>query len=344
MKGRNYKMEWLKTGWEFFQNQILGMHWINALVGSLLELVGLDPTSKVFGMLQFFIYDSIKILILLCVLIFIISYIQSFFPPEKTKRILGGIGGIKGRMLGAVFGILTPFCSCSSIPLFIGFTSAGLPIGVTLSFLIMSPMADLGSFTILMSMFGWKIAVAYLVTGFIIAVLGSTIIEKLGMEKHIEEFVKNVQHTEQEEAQLSIKDRLVFAKDGVADIVKRVWPYILIGVGIGSTIHNVIPESIVQGVLGGDRWYSVLLAALVGIPMYADIFGAIPIAEGLLFKGAGLGTVITFMMSVTALSFPSMVMLKKVMKPKLLGAFIVIVATGIIIIGYLFNAFSYLFI
>lgn len=337
-------MEWLKVGWEFFQNQILGMHWIRTLVGKLLELVGMNPEGKFFGVLQFFIYDSIKILILLCVLIFIISYIQSFFPPEKTKRILGGIGGLKGRMLGAMFGILTPFCSCSSIPLFIGFTSAGLPIGVTLSFLIMSPMADLGSFTILMSMFGWKIAVAYLVTGFLIAVIGGTIMEKLGMERYIEDFVKNIQHVEQEEEKLTVKKRLVFARDGVTDIVKRVWPYILIGVGIGATIHNVVPESIVQGALGGNHWYSVLLAAIVGIPMYADIFGAIPIAEGLLFKGAGLGTVMTFMMSVTALSFPSMVMLKKVMKPKLLGAFIVIVAIGIIAIGYLFNAFSYLFI
>ncbi len=337
-------MEQLENGWEFFQQQILGMHWIRSLMGELLQVIGLEEGSKIYSFFEFFLYDSIKIMILLCVLIFLISFIQSYFPPHRTKRLLGGVKGLKGRMLGATFGILTPFCSCSSIPLFIGFTSAGLPIGVTLSFLIMSPMADLGSFTILLSLFGWKIGVAYLVTGFIIAVVGGTIIEKMGMEKYIEDFVKNVQVTDQEEETLTLNKRIYFAKDGVLNIVKRVWPYILIGVGIGSLIHNVIPEELVQGVLGGEHWYSVLLAALVGIPMYADIFGAIPIAEGLLFKGAGLGTVITFMMSVTALSLPSMVMLKKVMKPKLLFSFIIIVAIGIICMGYLFNMFSYLFI
>lgn len=337
-------MSVLTNIWEFIQNQILGIKWLNYLIGQLLQTIGLNPDGKIYSSLQFFFYDSVKIFFLLSVLIFVISYIQSYFPPNKTRRILGGIRGLPGRCMGALLGVLTPFCSCSSIPLFIGFSSAGLPIGVTLSFLIMSPMADLGSLTILMTMFGWKIGLAYLVTGFVIAVTGGTIIEKLGMDKYVEDFIKNAHTVVQEDETLTKKDRLVFAKDGVLDIVKRVWPYIFIGVGIGSLIHNVIPQEVVQSVLGGEHWYSVLLACLVGIPMYADIFGAIPIAEGLLFKGAGLGTVISFMMSVTALSLPSMVMLKKAMKPKLLVTFIVIVSIGIIIIGYLFNFFSYLFI
>lgn len=337
-------MSVLTNIWEFIQNQILGIKWLNYLIGQLLQTIGLNPDGKIYSSLQFFFYDSVKIFFLLSVLIFVISYIQSYFPPNKTRRILGGIRGLPGRCMGALLGVLTPFCSCSSIPLFIGFSSAGLPIGVTLSFLIMSPMADLGSLTILMTMFGCKIGLAYLVTGFVIAVTGGTIIEKLGMDKYVEDFIKNAHTVVQEDETLTKKDRLVFAKDGVLDIVKRVWPYIFIGVGIGSLIHNVIPQEVVQSVLGGEHWYSVLLACLVGIPMYADIFGAIPIAEGLLFKGAGLGTVISFMMSVTALSLPSMIMLKKAMKPKLLVTFIVIVSIGIIIIGYLFNFFSYLFI
>ncbi len=337
-------MEIIKNIWSFFQNQILGIKWVNYLIGELLQLLGLNPESRLFSSIQFFLYDSIKIFFLLSILIFFISFIQSYFPPHRTRKLLGGIKGLPGRCLGALLGILTPFCSCSSIPLFIGFSSAGLPIGVTLSFLIMSPMADLGSLTILMTMFGWKIGLAYLVTGFIIAVAGGTIIEKMGLGEYVEDFIKNAKSVEQVEEKLTVKERFSFAKEGVVNIVKRVWLYIFIGVGVGSIIHNVIPQELVQGLLGGEHWYSVLLASLVGIPMYADIFGAIPIAEGLLFKGAGLGTVISFMMSVTALSLPSIVMLKKAMKPKLLIAFVSIVSVGIILIGYLFNAFSYLFI
>lgn len=329
--------------WDFFQKQILGLRWLNSLIGNLLQLLGMNPETKLYSTLQFFIYDSLKIFFLLSVLIFIISYIQSYFPPERTRKILGGIKGFPGRAMGALLGILTPFCSCSSIPLFIGFCSAGLPLGVTLSFLIMSPMADLGSLTMLMTQFGWKIAAAYLVTGFIIAVTGGTIIEKIGMEKYVADYIRNAHLAEIDEEKLTFKDRLGVACRGVADIVKRVWPYIFLGVGIGSVIHNVIPEEIVQTVLGGEHWYSVLLACLVGVPMYADIFGAIPIAEALLAKGAGLGTVISFMMSVTALSLPSMIMLSKAMKKKLLATFIGVVSIGIILIGYLFNAFSYLF-
>ena len=329
---------------DFIQNQLLRMRWLNELIGSALAALGLDLNARLVAILRFFLYDSIKIFILLSVLIFIISYIQSYFPPQRTRRLLGGIRGLPGRCMGALLGVLTPFCSCSSIPLFIGFCSAGLPIGVTLSFLIMSPMADLGSLTVLMTQFGWKIAAAYLVTGFVIAVAGGTIIEKLGMERHIADFIRSARVAELEEEQPSFRERLRIAADGVRDIVKRVWMYILLGVGIGSVIHNVIPEEIVRAVLGQKHWYSVLLACLVGIPMYADIFGAIPIAEALLAKGAGLGTVVSFMMSVTALSLPSMVMLQKAMKPKLLGAFIAVVSVGIILIGYLFNALQFLFV
>ena len=330
--------------WDFFQNQILGLKWLNTLIGNVLQALGMKQDTTLYAALRFFIYDSIKIFFLLSVLIFIISYIQSYFPPQRTRRILGGIRGFAGRSMGALLGILTPFCSCSSIPLFIGFCSAGLPIGVTLSFLIMSPMADLGSLTMLMTQFGWKIALAYLVTGFIISVAGGTFIEKLGMERYVADYIRNARLAEIDDEVMTFRDRIHVACQGVADIVKRVWPYIFLGVGIGSLIHNVIPQDIVQTVLGGEHWYSVLLACLVGIPMYADIFGAIPIAEALLAKGAGLGTVISFMMSVTALSLPSMIMLAKAMKKKLLITFIATVSAGIILIGYIFNAVAYLFI
>ena len=330
--------------WDFFQNQILGLKWLNTLIGNVLQALGMKQDTTLYAALRFFIYDSIKIFFLLSVLIFIISYIQSYFPPQRTRRILGGIRGFAGRSMGALLGILTPFCSCSSIPLFIGFCSAGLPIGVTLSFLIMSPMADLGSLTMLMTQFGWKIALAYLVTGFIISVTGGTFIEKLGMERYVADYIRNARLAEIDDEVMTFRDRIHVACQGVADIVKRVWPYIFLGVGIGSLIHNVIPQDIVQTVLGGEHWYSVLLACLVGIPMYADIFGAIPIAEALLAKGAGLGTVISFMMSVTALSLPSMIMLAKAMKKKLLITFIATVSAGIILIGYIFNAVAYLFI
>lgn len=330
--------------WAFFQEQILGLHWLNTLIGTILQYMGMDPDTKIYSVVRFFIYDSIKIFFLLSVLIFIISFIQSYFPPQRTRRILGGIKGFPGRAMGAILGVLTPFCSCSSIPLFIGFSSAGLPIGVTLSFLIMSPMADLGSLTMLMTEFGWKIAAAYLVTGFIIAVTGGTVIEKLGMDKYVADYIKNARLTELDEEKLNFKKRISIAADGVKDIVKRVWIYIFLGVGIGSLIHNVIPQEIIQTLLGGGHWYSVPLACIVGVPMYADIFGAIPIAEALLTKGAGLGTVISFMMSVTALSLPSMIMLSKAMKKKLLITFIVTVTIGIVLIGYIFNALYYLFI
>lgn len=326
--------------WDFFQIQILGLRWLHDKIGALLEALGMEPQTKLFGAVNFFIYDSLKIFVLLAVLIFVIGYVQSYFPPERTRAILGPFKGYKGRVIGAFLGIFTPFCSCSSIPLFIGFCSAGLPIGVTLSFLIMSPMADLGSLTVLLTQFGWKIALAYLVTGLLISVACGTVIEKSGMDRHIADYIKKAAITEIEESKPTFKERLRSAKDGVFDIIRRVWIYILLGVGIGSVIHNVIPQEIIQTALGGEHWYSVPLACLVGIPMYADIFGAIPIAEALLAKGAGVGTVISFLMSVTALSLPAMIMLSKAMKRKLLMAFIGAVSSGIILVGCLLYAFA----
>ncbi|MDZ5725672.1 permease [Acetobacterium sp. K1/6] len=330
---------------EWLNNQLLKMEWLNYLVAQLVQNVfGLDTQSQLGGSLQFFIYDVIKIFILLSVLIFLISYIQSFFPPERTRKILGNFKGIPANILGALLGTITPFCSCSSIPLFIGFTSAGLPIGVTFSFLISSPLVDLASVILLASIFNWQIAIAYVIVGLILAVLGGTIIGKAKLEDYVEPFVYSNKMVETDQETLTIKDRIGFAKDQVLEIAGKVWLYILIGVGIGAVIHNWIPEEIISAVLGQDKWYSVLIATLVGIPMYADIFGTLPIAEALVSKGAGLGTVLAFMMAVTALSLPSMIMLKKVVKTKLLVIFAGIVTVGILIIGFSFNAFGYLFL
>lgn len=328
---------------EWLNNQLLKMEWLSNLVTLIVKnLFGLDVSSRIGGSIHFFIYDVIKIFILLSVLIFLISYIQSFFPPERTKKILGRFNGFWANILGALLGTVTPFCSCSSIPLFIGFTSAGLPIGVTFSFLISSPLVDLASVILLASIFNWKIAIAYVVVGLILAVIGGSIISKLKLEKYVESFVFNNKMIEVEQEDLTKKDRMIFAKNQVLDIIKKVWLYILIGVGIGAAIHNWIPENVITAVLGHDKWYSVLIATFVGVPMYADIFGTLPIAEALVLKGVGIGTALSFMMGVTALSLPSMIMLKKVVKPKLLGTFIGIVTIGIIIIGYVFNAFGYL--
>lgn len=329
---------------QWLNNQLLKMEWLHNLVTLLVRNVfGLDVNSKVGGSIHFFIYDVIKIFILLSVLIFMISYIQSFFPPERTRKILGKFSGITANILGALLGTVTPFCSCSSIPLFIGFTSAGLPIGVTFSFLISSPLVDLASVLLLASIFNWKIAIAYVVVGLILAVVGGTIISKLKLEDYVEPFVYGNKSLDVEQEEMTRRDRIDFSKEQVLNIIKRVWLYILIGVGIGAAIHNWVPETFISAVLGKDKWYSVLIATLVGVPMYADIFGTLPIAEALVLKGVGLGTALSFMMGVTALSLPSMIMLKQVVKPRLLGIFFGLVTTGIIIIGYVFNAFSYLF-
>ena len=332
----------MKEIWLFFQNQILGMNWLNELIALLLTSVGIDITSNIGSSIQFFIYDVIKITVLLCVLIFMISYIQSYFPPERSKKILGRFLGIKANIISALLGTVTPFCSCSSIPLFIGFTSAGLPLGVTFSFLIYSPMVDLGSLVLLMSIFGIKIAVAYVIVGLIIAVIGGIVIEKMHMEKYVEAFIMKSSHVDISSPDLSKTERLQYAKEQVIETFKKVFPYILIGVGIGAIIHNWIPEAWIEGILGGNNPFGVILATIVGIPMYADIFGTIPVAEALLAKGALLGTVLAFMMAVTTLSLPSLIMLKKAVKPKLLALFIAICTLGIMIVGYLFNIFSFL--
>ncbi len=326
--------------WSFIQDQILGMKWLNELIGEVLTNLGFDMASRLGGSLQFFIYDVIKITILLCVLIFIISYIQSYFPPERSKKILGRFNGLVANIISALLGTVTPFCSCSSIPLFIGFTSAGLPIGVTFSFLISSPMVDLGSLILLTSIFGVKIALAYVVLGLIIAVIGGSLIEKMHMERYVEDFIKNASQVDISSPSLTLKDRVDFSKTQVSDTFKKVFPYILVGVGIGALIHNWIPQTWVENILGSKNPVGVVLATVIGAPMYADIFGVIPIAEALLSKGAQLGTVLAFMMAVTTLSLPSLIMLKKAVKPKLLFLFIGICTFGIIVVGYLFNIFS----
>ena len=330
-------MEVLKSVWGFFQNEVLGMAWLNRLIGSFLNTLGLDTTEKTGGSVQFFIYDMIKIMVLLVILVFIISYIQSFFPPERTRKILGRFHGIWANILAALLGTVTPFCSCSSIPLFIGFTSAGLPLGVTFSFLISSPMVDLGSLVLLMSIFGWKVAVVYVVIGLVIAVVGGTLIENLHLENQVEEFIRKGKAIDVPQEELHIKDRLKYAFEQVCGTAKKVFLYVLIGVGIGAVIHNFIPEDFIVSVLGDNNPFGVILAAIAGVPMYADIFGTIPIAEALLGKGALLGVVLSFMMAVTTLSLPSMIMLRKAVKPKLQGIFIAICTIGIIIVGYFFN-------
>ena len=325
--------------WDFIQNQILGMKWLNGLVQNLLTLLGIDVTSRLGGSISFFIYDVIKISILLFVLVFIISYVQSYFPPEKSKKIMGRFNGLGARIIGALLGTVTPFCSCSSIPLFMGFTTAGLPLGVTFSFLISSPMVDLGSLVLLTSIFGLKIAVSYVIVGLVIAVLGGTIIEKLHLENQVADFIRNAKNinTVLPSDELSQKERFKSALDSVLQTLKKVFPYILIGVAIGAVVHNWIPQKWIENILGSKNPFGVILAAVCGIPMYADIFGCIPIAESLLAKGALLGVVLSFMMAVTTLSLPSMIMLSKAIKPKLLGVFVSICTLGIIIVGYVFN-------
>lgn len=330
--------------WEFIQDQIFGMKWLKDLIGNLLSVVGLDITEKVGGTVQFFIYDVIKIVVLLCGLIFIINYIQSFFPPERTKKILGRFHGLGANMIAALLGTVTPFCSCSSIPLFIGFTSAGLPLGVTFSFLISSPMVDLGSLVLLMSIFGAKVAIVYVILGLVIAVVGGTLIEKMHLEDQIEDFVRNVKAIDLPQEELTIKERLKYSWSQVTVTLKKVFPYILAGVGIGSVIHNWIPEGIIIRFLGTGNPFGVIMATIAGVPMYSDIFVCISIAEALLAKGARLGVVLSFMMGVTTLSLPSMIMLKKAIKNKLLGVFIAICTVGIIIVGYFFNAIQFMLV
>lgn len=327
----------------WMNDQLLRMQWLSDLVTAGVHAVGLDPASRIGGSVQFFVYDVIKIFILLSVLIFVISYVQSYFPPERTRRILGGRSGIGANILGALLGTITPFCSCSSIPLFIGFTAAGLPLGVTFSFLISSPLVDMASVILLASIFSWSIALAYVGVGLMVAIIGGTIIGKLGMEDQVAAFVRNVPVTDADET-LSRAERVAFARDQVMDIVRKVWPYVLIGVVIGAAIHNWVPAETISALLGQDKWWAVPVATLIGIPMYADIFGTLPIAEALVGKGVGLGTVLAFMMAVTALSLPSLIMLKRVVKLPLLVTFTGVVTVGILTIGFTLNAITHWFI
>lgn len=337
-------MQTLRAVWLFIQDEILGMQWLNRLIGKMLTTVGVDLNGHMGGSLQFFLYDVIKITILLCFLIFLISYIQSYFPPERSKIILSRFRGVRANIIAALLGTVTPFCSCSSIPLFMGFTGAGLPLGVTFSFLISSPMVDLGSLILLMSIFGAKVAVLYVLIGLVIAVIGGTLIEKLHMEQYVEDFIRNAADIDIESPNLTKKERILYAKNQVQSTFQKVFPYILIGVGIGAIIHNWIPEYWIEAVLGNQNPIGVVLATLIGVPMYADIFGTIPIAEALLYKGAQLGTILSFMMAVTTLSLPSMIMLRKAIKPKLLGVFVAICTIGIILVGYLFNAIPFVLV
>ncbi|MDB7863442.1 permease [Intestinimonas butyriciproducens] len=337
-------MQWLQAAGRLIQEQVLGMEWLNVLIGRGVSALGLDPASRWGGSIQFFLYDTIKITLLLCLLIFMISYIQSYFPPERSRRLLGRFHGLGANMASALLGTVTPFCSCSSIPLFIGFTSAGLPLGVTFSFLISSPMVDLGSLILLTSIFGGKIAVIYVAVGLAIAVVGGTLIERLHLEEYVEDFIRTAGRVDAELPSLTRRERLEYAGEQVAATFRKVAPYILAGVGIGAVIHNWIPEQWIEGILGGGNPFGVLLAVIVGVPMYADIFGTIPVAEALLGKGAQLGTVLAFMMAVTTLSLPCIIMLRKAVKPKLLGIFVGICAGGILAVGYLFNALEYLLI
>jgi len=327
----------------WMNDQLLRMQWLSDLVAAGVQALGLDPASRIGGSVQFFVYDVIKIFILLSVLIFAISYVQSYFPPERTRRILGGRSGIGANILGALLGTITPFCSCSSIPLFIGFTAAGLPLGVTFSFLISSPLVDMASVILLASIFNWPIALAYVGVGLLVAIIGGTLIGKLGMEDQVADFVHNVPVTEAEDT-LTRAERLAYARDQVLEIVRKVWPYVLIGVGIGAAIHNWVPAETIGALLGQDKWWAVPVATLVGIPMYADIFGTLPIAEALVGKGVGLGTVLAFMMAVTALSLPSLIMLKRVVRLPLLVTFTGVVTVGILTIGFTFNAITHWFI
>ena len=337
-------MEFIKALGQFIQSQILGMSWLNELTASLLTALGLDVSSRWGGSLQFFLYDVIKICLLLCTLIFIISYIQSYFPPERSKRILGRFHGLGANTVSALLGTVTPFCSCSSIPLFMGFTGAGLPLGVTFSFLISSPMVDLGSLVLLMSIFGARVAVIYVALGLVVAVAGGTIIEKLHMDRYVEDFILSAPNVDPQSPDLTGKDRLKYSWEQMLATFKKVFPYILIGVAVGAVIHNWIPESWVEKLLGSENPLGVALATFVGVPMYADIFGTIPVAEALLYKGARLGTVLSFMMAVTTLSLPSIIMLRKAVKPRLLILFIGICTVGIMLVGYFFNAIQFILI
>jgi len=338
----------MKNILSWVNDAFLKMTWLeNAVNWFFTEVINLESDTQLYKGLTFFFYDIIKIFILLIVLIFIASYLQSFFTAEKTRKILQSKKGLGANAIGALLGTVTPFCSCSSIPIFIGFTKAGLPVGVTFSFLISSPLVDLASFILLASLFNWSIAAIYVGLGVVIAILGGALISYLKMDQYVADFIKTDQPSDVmmcAEPTLTKKERVRYAIEQVKEIISRVWLYIIIGVSIGAFIHGFIPEAWVLAVLGDDNPFSVIIATIVGVPMYADIFGTLPIAEALILKGVGLGTVLAFMMAVTALSLPSMIMIQKVVKPKLFFTYLSIVIAGIILVGYIMNATSHLWI
>jgi uncharacterized membrane protein YraQ (UPF0718 family) len=319
--------------------------WLENLITLLVEGVfGLDVHSKLGSSVHFFFYDVIKIIILLGIMIFAISYIRSYFSPEKTKKILSKFKGIKGNFIASLLGIVTPFCSCSSVPLFIGFVEGGVPLGLTFSFLITSPIVNEAAFTILLASFGWKLAVVYVVTGVIVGVFGGALIGKLKMEKYVEGYVYEMKSADVVIEEMTQKDRLHFALDNMKDILKRIWIYLLIGIGIGAAIHGWVPEDFLSKYAGPDNPFAVIVGVIAGIPHFSNAMGTIPIAQALIGKGVGIGTALSFMMAVTALSLPEMILLRKVIKPKLIGVFVVIVGVGIILTGYLFNLIGHLII
>lgn len=317
---------------------IFNFGWLYDLIKILVEDVfGLQMGTMLGESVHFFFYDVIKIIILLSLMIFLVTYIRSYFPLEKTKGIIEKHGGVSAHIMASLLGIVTPFCSCSSIPLFIGFVEAGIPIGVTFSFLITSPIVNEAAFAVLLGSFGWKIAAIYVVTGVVVGVVGGLIIRMLKMEKEVEGYVYEIKTGKAVVENLSQKERVDFAFSHVLEIVKKIWIFLLIGIGIGALIHGWAPAEILSKYAGRDNPIAVVVAVVFGIPLYSNALGTIPIAEALINKGVGIGTALSFMMAVTALSLPEMVLLRKVIKPKLIAAFVVITGIAIIIVGYLFN-------
>ena len=320
-------------------------NWLDKLVTMLVENVfSLSVETGIGSSVHFFIYDTIKIIILLGVMIFAISYIRSYFPPEKTKKVLSKFSGLGGNFMASLLGIVTPFCSCSSVPLFIGFVEAGVPLGLTFSFLITSPIVNEAAFAILLGTFGWKIALLYVVTGVIIGTFGGAIIGKLKMEKHVESYVYEMQTADIDIKKMSQKDRVTFALNNMKDIIKRIWLFLIIGIALGAAIHGWAPAEFLSKYAGPENPFAVLVGVVAGIPLYSNALGTIPIAEALIGKGVGIGTALSFMMAVTALSLPEMILLRKVIKPKLIAAFVIIAGIGIVLTGYLFNLIGHLII
>ena len=306
----------------------------------LVSILPIDRQSHLGGALQFFLYDTPKVLLLLIGVVFVMGMINSYFTPERTRAILAGKSEGVGNVMAASLGIVTPFCSCSAVPLFIGFVQAGVPLGITFSFLISAPMVNEVALTLLFSMFGWKVAGLYLILGLSVAIVSGWVIGKLKLENYLEDWVRNMPKTVASVGndQLTLSDRIESGMASVKEIVTKVWPYIIAGIAIGAGIHGYVPEDFMANLMGKEAWWSVPVAVLIGVPMYTNAAGIIPIVEALLAKGAALGTVLAFMMSVIALSLPEMIILRKVLKLRLIIIFASIVATGILLVGYIFNA------